>query len=476
MSTPTTAEIRIIAPTGTLGYGFSAADFTRALDEHQPHVIAVDAGSTDPGPYYLGAGESFTERIEIRKELDILIGAALDAGIPLIVGTAGGSGARAHVDWTREIVDDLARQHGWSFRLGVIQSEQSAEVVAEKLAGGAIAPFDSEEELTSDAVAASARIVAQMGLEPIAEALHQGCQIVLAGRACDDAIFAALPVMHGFDRGLALHLGKILECGALAAEPISMDVMLGTLRADHFDLIPGSPHRACTVTSVSAHSLYEREDPFSQRGPGGTLDLTQTQVEQIDERRVRVSGTRYEAHDRYLVKLEGARRTGARAISIAGVRCPTMIARIDEVLAEARRRTERYFEDVGVSAADYQLEFHTYGRDGVMKELEPNRDRSAHELGLVAEAVAGTAELAKAVCHHVAGALLHLDYPGQFNNAGNLAFLYSPSEIVVGDVYEFSVYHLMEVADPLEPVHIEYVDVGQPRGSSWGLDDVLSVR
>ena len=460
---PPTDEIRLVAPTGTLGYGFSVADFTRAIEEHRPHVIAVDAGSTDPGPYYLGSGESFTERIEIRRELEILIGAALEAEIPLIVGTAGGSGARAHVDWTRDIAEELAREHGWSFRLGLIHSELSGDAVEEKLDAGSIVEFDSGEGLTRAAVRASARIVAQVGLEPICEALHQGAQIVLSGRCCDDAIFAALPVMHGFDRGLALHLGKVLECGALAAEPISMDVMLGTIRDDHFVLEPGSQQRACTVTSVSAHSLYERENPFLQDGPGGTLDLTETRVEQLDERRVRVSGSRYRPNERYLVKLEGARRVGARAISIAGVRCPTMIGQIDDVLAEAERRTQQYFTDAGVEPSDYRIEFHLYGRDAVMKELEPNRDATPHELGLVAEAIADTPELAKAVCHHVAGALLHLDYPGQFNNAGNLAFLHSPAEVAAGDVYEFSVYHLMEVADPLEPAQIEIVDIGDAR-------------
>ena len=429
-------------------------------------MIAVDAGSTDPGPYYLGSGESFTERIEIRRELEILIGAALDADIPLIVGTAGGSGARAHVAWARDIVEELAREHGWSFRLGLVQSELTSDRVEEKLAAGAVVQFDSGEELTREAVRESSRIVAQIGLEPICEVLSRGAQVVLSGRCCDDAIFAALPVMEGFDRGLALHLGKVLECGALAAEPISMDVMLGTIREDHFVLEPGSQRRACTVTSVSAHSLYERENPFLQDGPGGTLDLTETRLEQLDERRVRVSGSRYEANERYLVKLEGARRIGARAISIAGVRCPTMIARIDDVLAEAERRTREYFADAGVGADEYRIEFHLYGRDAVMKELEPNRDALPHELGLVTEAIAETPELAKAVCHHVAGALLHLDYPGQFNNAGNLAFLHSPAEVAAGDVYEFSVYHLMEVADPLETAEIEIVDIGDTHSAN----------
>jgi hypothetical protein len=160
------------------------------------------------------------------------------------------------------------------------------------------------------------------------------------------------------------------------------------------------------------------------------------------------------------VKIEGVRSLGFRAISIAGVRCPAMIATIDEALAEATRRTQHYFAEVGVDEGSYRIAVHEYGRDAVMKRLEPLRGDPAHELGLVIEAVAPTADLAKGVCHHLGGALLHLDFPGQYNNAGNLAFLYSPSEIDVGEVFEFSIYHLMRVAHPLEFCEIEISDVG----------------
>ena len=47
--------LRILSPTAILGYGFPDRSFTRAL-ERDPDLIAVDGGSTDPGPYYLGAG------------------------------------------------------------------------------------------------------------------------------------------------------------------------------------------------------------------------------------------------------------------------------------------------------------------------------------------------------------------------------------------------------------------------------------
>jgi hypothetical protein len=52
---PVVDEIRILSPTAILGYGFPESSFQAGL-ARKPHLIAVDAGSTDPGPYYLGAG------------------------------------------------------------------------------------------------------------------------------------------------------------------------------------------------------------------------------------------------------------------------------------------------------------------------------------------------------------------------------------------------------------------------------------
>ena len=299
-------------------------------------------------------------------------------------------------------------------------------------------------------------------------ALELGAQVVLAGRACDDAIFAAYPILHGFDRALALHMGKILECGALASEPIKMDVMIGVLRRGHFEVVPGSLGRACTTTSVAGHSLYEREHPLVQSGPEGAIDLTETSIEQINPRTVRVSGTTFIPAADYTVKLEGVSLRGFRTICIAGMRCPSALTQLDSLLAEAERRTRSYFDEFVRLDATYDIVFHVYGRDGVMGPLETYRG-VAHEVGLVIEVVAATQEIAHSVCHHLEGALLHLDFPGQYNNAGNLAFLYSPAEIDVGPMYEFSVYHLLRIADPLEPfkISIEEVDQRSPKRNGW---------
>lgn len=456
-------EIRMIAPTGCLGYGFSKADFERCIRQYRPNVIAVDAGSTDGGPYCLGAGESFAERLEVEGELETIIAAGLQLQVPVIVGSSGGGGGDAHLNWTRGIVEDLAAKNNWTFRLATISAELTPEYVLNKLVAGDVLTFESGVPLDKETIMKSRPIVAQMGPEPIMAALTQGAQVILAGRSCDDGIFAAYPILHGFDRGLALHLGKILECGALASVPISMDVMVGVLRRDHFEVVPGSLNRACTIKSVAGHSLYERENPILQQGPGGTIDLTETSIEQVERRTVRVSGTTFVPAESYMVKMEGVRHIGYRTIAVAGIRDPSMISTVDAALEESQRRTSAYFNEIGVEPTSYKMLFHVYGRDGVMRELEPVRGALPHELGLVIEVVADSQELARAICHHVSGALLHLDFPGQFNNAGNLAFPYSPSEINAGSVYEFSIYHLLKVADPLEPFKISLSEVGAAR-------------
>ena len=48
--------ITVLTPTGTLGYGFDLDALLRGM-QLEPHVIAVDAGSTDLGPAYFGSAE-----------------------------------------------------------------------------------------------------------------------------------------------------------------------------------------------------------------------------------------------------------------------------------------------------------------------------------------------------------------------------------------------------------------------------------
>jgi hypothetical protein len=57
-----------------LGAGFDPATVERGLTLN-PDVIAVDGGSTDSGPHYLGTGQPKTTAAAVAKDLKILLNA-----------------------------------------------------------------------------------------------------------------------------------------------------------------------------------------------------------------------------------------------------------------------------------------------------------------------------------------------------------------------------------------------------------------
>ena len=61
--------------------------------------------------------------------------------------------------------------------------------------------------------------VGQMGTGVFRRALEADVDVVIAGRACDTGIFAALPMLLGFPTGLAMHMAKIIECASLCCLP-----------------------------------------------------------------------------------------------------------------------------------------------------------------------------------------------------------------------------------------------------------------
>jgi hypothetical protein len=452
----TSGVTRILSPTAILGYGFPVRSFREGM-RRRPHVIAVDAGSTDPGPYYLGAGVAFTDRIAVKRDLRMLVEAALSEKIPLVIGTAGGSGGEPHLQRDLELLLEVAHELRVHFQLAVVHAQLDNDRVLKALRLGQISELGPVPKLTEAAIGASVRIVGQMGPEPLVQALESGAEIVLAGRAYDPAVFAAVPLTRGCRRGPAVHLGKILECGAIAAAPGSgSDCLFGYLDGESFEVEPLDPERRCTVTSVAAHTLYEKSDPLLLPGPGGHLDLTQSSFEQVDAGRVRVCGSRFVPSDGYFVKLEGVEKVGYRTVSIAGCRDPFMIAAIDEIVEMVAQRALDSFD---VDADQCKLSFKLYGKDGVMGRLEPSRDHVPLELGIIIEAVAQTQQLADMLCSYARSTMLHCSYPGRVATGGNLAFPYSPSDLPAGEVYRFSIYHLMAVKDPCELFPIDHMEV-----------------
>jgi hypothetical protein len=444
---------RILSPTAILGYGFPETSFRRGL-ERQPHAIAVDGGSSDPGPYYLGAGKPFVSRAAVRRDLALMVAAARAHDIPLIIGTAGGSGARAHLDWTLAILADIAREQGFVETVGVVDSEVDKALVRAQLREGRLEALDNAPALDEEKLEQTTAVVAQIGISPIVRALDEGFRIVVCGRAYDPAVFAAPAVRAGYSQALALHMGKILECAAIAADPGSgRDCVLGTLYEDHFVLEPLDGKRQFTDYSVAAHALYEKSDPYRLPGPEGVLDLTEARYHSLEQGRARVQGSRLIAPERPRIKLEGARPIGYRTICIAGVRDPYFIERLDTIMEAARSDVQAELDGVRVA-------YHAYGRDAVMGTMEPRREASGHEVGLLLEALGETQEKADAACGMLRSTLLHYGYEGRVSTAGNLALPFSPSDVSCGQVYEFSLYHLMDIDEAQSLFNAKAQEIG----------------
>lgn len=451
-------EIRILTPVGMLGYGIPEADFMRGIDAGADAVI-VDAGSTDPGPYLLGLGKMIVAASALERDLRTILRGCRKRGIPLLLGSAGGPGIGAHVDETIAVIGRIALAEGWRLKIAAVYADVDKAVVLERFEAGRIGPCASAPAATRDDIERSEHIVAQMGAEPILNVLreHPGIDVVVAGRAYDPAPYAAFCQLHGIeDPGIFWHMGKIMECGANCAEPKGK-VILATVRQDSFDLEPMSPNERCTPLSVAAHTLYEKTRPDLLSGPGGVLDLAGATYLPLNERTVRVKGSVFRPTPKYLVKLEGAAIAGQRTIFVGGVRDPILVAQIEPFLEALRKRLGAVYPELVSGKA--RIDFHVYGKNGVMGEFEPEKDFVPLEVGILGEVTAPTQDLANAICSNARIGVLHMPYKGQMATAGNFAIPLNPPENPIGPVCRFSLYHLMEVESPLElfPSRIEEV-------------------
>ncbi len=451
-----TNDIRILSPCGMLGYGFPEESFLMGMEE-DPHGIVVDAGSTDAGPHKLGAGVAIVSRRATKKDLEIILLNGLKRKIPVIIGSAGGAGARPHVEWTIDIVNEILTEHDLHPKVAVIWADFSHDYIVKANEAGLIEPLGlNVDELTKERIQQTTNIVAQMGHEPILEALQAESDVIICGRAYDPSPFAAIGIQYGKDPGLSYHLGKILECGALCAEPgTTKDCIIGTIHDDSFTVRSLNPLRKCTELSVAAHTFYEKEHPFLLQGPGFTLDLSKCEFKEMEKGLVEVRNSQFIKNSPYKIKLEGARKVAYRTFVIAGIRDPILIKNIEEIEERVRQQVEGYYQEI--STEEYSIHFYNYGINAVLGKKE-QESFHGHEVGVLFEVIAKTQELATSICSSVRSTFLHFGYESRKSTAGNLAFPFAPSDVEFGAVYEFSIYHLLEVTE--NPFKIEYLGEG----------------
>jgi hypothetical protein len=203
----------------------------------------------------------------------------------------------------------LARKLGLS-GLKVAAVTGDDVLAAAKLADVALEDGCSISGLGNRIVSANAYI----GARPIAEALGEGADVVITGRAADPALFLG-PLIYEFGwamddwelLGKGIVAGHLLECagqitGGYFADPGPKDVPdlarlgfpIGEVREDGelvVTKVKGSGGRV-TPATVKEQLLYEVHDPALYYQPDVIADFSEVRVEEIGPDRVRVTGGR----------------------------------------------------------------------------------------------------------------------------------------------------------------------------------------
>lgn len=446
------ASLRIICPNGHLGFApLKTGSFHLGVDA-KPDFIAADSGSDDIGPVPLGNDTCASPRAWQEQDLEEMLLAARRLGVPMMIGSAGDTGTNSRVDMYVQIIRDIAARHGLApFRLGWFYSEVDREYVRAKIRGGSpVRGLDARDDLSEEELDATSRIVAMAGVHPFLKLLDEGCDVIIGGRCSDSAIFAAAALHKGFPEAQSYYLGKVLECASFCAEPYgAKETVLGEVTADHVEVTAMAPEQRCTVASVAGHAMYERSNPFHEFVAGGMLDMTDCRYDQISEKTTRVTGMRFEPATEFRVKLEGSGKVGERFVGMAGIRDPYTIANVDQVIAWARAQAEERFGREG-----WELHYNVFGRNGVMGEMEPLKDRPGHELCVVVQGVAPTREMAEELTMTGTRQMFYARLPDVKGTAGGVSFVLD-EVLPASPAYRWTLNHTMAVDDPLElfPTH-----------------------
>jgi hypothetical protein len=444
---------------GALGAGFVEDSLRRGL-EAGADFIGADAGSSDPGPRYLAGELGVFSDAAYRRDLRLLVKAAKAHGIPLVVGSCGTSGNNWGVDYFASIVREIADDEGLNLSVALVYAEMDRPTAVALWRADRFRELDHAPRCDEASLERARRIVAVMGVEPIQEAISRGADVVLAGRATDTAVFAAVPLRRGADPALAWHAGKIAECGTSAAEPRGrLDVLRVEIRHTDFVVTPLRDDIRCTPLSVSGVQLHEVANPFEMVEPGWIIDLTGVSYEAVSDRAVRVSGATAEQMP-YTNKLEAVEFAGHQSMFMCAIRDPTILEALDAWMAGVQGDVERRCEELVGPEALGACEVHVriFGRDGVMGDREPNRVFEGHEALVVVDVVSSDPALTATVIDVLDYAYLHAKSPS-WRGHGTLAYPFANKTFDLGECYRFSLNHVVAVADPLELFRIVMEDV-----------------
>lgn len=450
--------VRVLVPSGALGLNYDAVALQRGIAA-KPDIIAIDGGSTDSGPAYLGRGMSKYARSSTKVEWAGLMQARADAGCPLVIGTAGTCGADSAVDWMLDITREIAAEQGRPVKVAVLRSSQHPAEMAQAFTQGRVTPLPNAPYVDAALIESCSNIVALAGAEQITEALNTGADIIIAGRTTDTAIIAALPLQRGCHAGGAWHGAKIGECGALCATNPQSGVILIDFDAEGFTVTPIADGAKATPHTVSAHMLYENSDPFILHEPGGYLDVSKAKYQPLNDTSVRVTGSEWVPSERYTVKLEGARGAGFQTVTMALLRDERYVqnAQIwaDDIVGKC---SAKVVDRLHLEADAFSIEIRLLGHSASFGMLE-TKQITPTEICAMGIVTAKTESLSQEIAKLLNPYLLHHPLT-QEEEVPTFAFLFSPPEMPRGEVFEFTLNHVLQLENPMDAFTLEVHEIG----------------
>lgn len=272
-----------------------------------------------------------------------------------VVTNAGGMNPIA----CRDALVQLLEAQGIELKVGVVLGDDLT-AQSQELQNDAVRDMFTGQALPENPLSLNA----YLGAFPIAEALAQGCDIVITGR-CVDSALALGPLIHEFgwrdtdyDLLAAGSLaGHLIECGAQVCGGIFTDWQLvpewenagfpiAVCRGDGtFDIEkPPATGGLITPATVAEQLVYEVGDPSHYELPDVCCDFSEVKLTQVAENRVRVVGARgvapsahykvcalyVDGHRMAFQMMVGGREARAKALRVG----QALLARARNIFAE----------------------------------------------------------------------------------------------------------------------------------------------
>ena len=240
----------------------------------------------------------------LAEMLSPILADCVKADIP-IVGNFGAANPRA----AAQLIQQLASEQGIeNIKIAIVHGDDIAGPEYEKILKSSLS--EKDQMVLEGSALVSANVY--LGAKEIANALSAGAQVVVTGRVADPALTVG-PLMAYFQKswddwnflGAATMAGHLLECGAQVtggyfADPGYKEVP--NMSDIGFPIVEFDESGNITVTkpihsgglvnrmTVTEQLLYELHDPAQYLTPDVIADITQAEVVECGENRVRVVG------------------------------------------------------------------------------------------------------------------------------------------------------------------------------------------